>query len=298
VAAIMFEIQFTEIISGIETRLNNFNLVSECLVNWDSIADVFTIILTLGNYMNGGNRERGQADGFGLEILPKLKDVKGKADSRTPTLLHYIVQVYLDKYQAKHNLDNFLDATVALPVPEPQDLEKASLVDFDETEAELKKLSKEIKMMDRKVKKVIEICKKDSKKSDSDPTEPFKSRMEAFLEKAAKEHLEQESNLMETKKKFPETMNFFKYRPKSSNEAEKVKEFFSHWLPFCSDFKDIFKNELLTRKKETLLEIKRKVKQRELERKKPKNFPTTKPATIGGLKDRIKQKESSILNHN
>lgn len=28
--------------------------------------------------MNGGNRTRGQADGFGLEILPKLKDVKSR----------------------------------------------------------------------------------------------------------------------------------------------------------------------------------------------------------------------------
>lgn len=26
--------------------------------------------------MNGGNGQRGQADGFGLEILAKLKDVK------------------------------------------------------------------------------------------------------------------------------------------------------------------------------------------------------------------------------
>lgn len=37
---------------------------------------LFAIILTLGNYMNGGNGQRGQADGFGLEILAKLKDVK------------------------------------------------------------------------------------------------------------------------------------------------------------------------------------------------------------------------------
>lgn len=28
--------------------------------------------------MNGGNMQRGQADGFGLEILAKLKDVKSK----------------------------------------------------------------------------------------------------------------------------------------------------------------------------------------------------------------------------
>lgn len=43
--------------------------------------------------MNGGNRARGQADGFGLEILPKLRDVKSKDNSIT--LLHYIVRIYM-----------------------------------------------------------------------------------------------------------------------------------------------------------------------------------------------------------
>lgn len=42
----------------------------------EHLKQVFAIILALGNYMNGGNGQRGQADGFGLEILPKLKDVK------------------------------------------------------------------------------------------------------------------------------------------------------------------------------------------------------------------------------
>lgn len=42
----------------------------------ESLKKLFAIILTLGNYMNGGNGQRGQADGFGLEILSKLKDVK------------------------------------------------------------------------------------------------------------------------------------------------------------------------------------------------------------------------------
>lgn len=43
-----------------------------------SVREVMGLILALGNHMNGGNRTRGQADGFGLEILPKLKDVKSR----------------------------------------------------------------------------------------------------------------------------------------------------------------------------------------------------------------------------
>lgn len=46
----------------------------------ESLKTVLGIILALGNYMNGGNRQRGQADGFGLEILSKLRDVKSKGN--------------------------------------------------------------------------------------------------------------------------------------------------------------------------------------------------------------------------
>lgn len=48
------------------------------LLECDSLREVMGLVLAFGNYMNGGNRTRGQADGFGLEILPKLKDVKSK----------------------------------------------------------------------------------------------------------------------------------------------------------------------------------------------------------------------------
>jgi hypothetical protein len=43
--------------------------------------------------MNGGNRQRGQADGFAIDILPKIKDVKSK--DNTLTLIFYVVKVYI-----------------------------------------------------------------------------------------------------------------------------------------------------------------------------------------------------------
>ena len=32
-----------------------------------------SVILVFGNYLNGGNKQRGQADGFNIDILNKLK---------------------------------------------------------------------------------------------------------------------------------------------------------------------------------------------------------------------------------
>lgn len=52
--------------------------VLQKLTSSKELKKVIAIILALGNFMNGGNLQRGQADGFGLDILPKLKDVKSK----------------------------------------------------------------------------------------------------------------------------------------------------------------------------------------------------------------------------
>lgn len=48
----------------------------QTLQDSETVKRVLGLILAFGNFMNGGNRTRGQADGFTLDILPKLKDVK------------------------------------------------------------------------------------------------------------------------------------------------------------------------------------------------------------------------------
>ena len=40
--------------------------------------------------MNGGNRQRGQADGFAVDILPKIKDVK--TNDNFDNLLGFVVR--------------------------------------------------------------------------------------------------------------------------------------------------------------------------------------------------------------
>lgn len=59
--------------------------VHQDLLECKPLRDVLGLVLAFGNYMNGGNRTRGQADGFGLEILPKLKDVKSRVTPPTPS---------------------------------------------------------------------------------------------------------------------------------------------------------------------------------------------------------------------
>lgn len=54
---------------------------------------VLGLILAFGNFMNGGNRTRGQADGFVLDILPKLKDVKSSVSRVSLTYAHTIISL-------------------------------------------------------------------------------------------------------------------------------------------------------------------------------------------------------------
>lgn len=69
------------------------------MTNGKDLKHLFAIILKLGNFMNGGNRTRGQADGFGLEILAKLKDVKSKDNQVSPTNCKMInLLIFCDAY--------------------------------------------------------------------------------------------------------------------------------------------------------------------------------------------------------
>jgi len=69
----------------------------------ESLKKVLAIILALGNYMNGGNRQRGQADGFGLEILPKLRDVKSKGEENKLQYNMFSKLIYLHSYISQIN---------------------------------------------------------------------------------------------------------------------------------------------------------------------------------------------------
>ena len=126
----------------------------QMLMTGDKIKTILGLILAIGNYMNGGT-SRGQADGFGLEILAKLKDVKSKDNSQN--LLQYVVARYVRTYDCCVETPQG-GATVIpaggpggggaekmpCPVPEPADVSKAGLINFDDVEQEIRKLRENV----------------------------------------------------------------------------------------------------------------------------------------------------------
>ncbi|KAI8479338.1 riboflavin kinase, partial [Branchiostoma belcheri] len=146
-----------------------------------NVQTVLGLVLAFGNYMNGGNRTRGQADGFQLEILAKLKDVKGK-DGKT-SLLHYLVIYFINNFDKAAGTEH-----AKLPIPEPNDINQATLVKFDDIGKDLRKLKRDIDGCEKKVAEVVN-------SSEDKYIQPFKDNMEIFIKKAQKEHKEQEDNL-------------------------------------------------------------------------------------------------------
>ncbi|MPC75426.1 Formin-2 [Portunus trituberculatus] len=134
----MFQATFAEEVEIIHNRNSMLHSTIDALTS-DSIKRIFGLILAIGNYMNGGNRTRGQADGFGLEILPKIKDVKSKDSSYT--LLHFVVNKYIEKYEG----DEAGTDKVQLPIPDPYMVERSSNFKFEDLEADLKEIGKNLK---------------------------------------------------------------------------------------------------------------------------------------------------------
>uniref|UniRef100_A0A8C1STR6 Formin 1 n=1 Tax=Cyprinus carpio TaxID=7962 RepID=A0A8C1STR6_CYPCA len=240
---IIFQSVFVDSISSVHRKLEIISAVSKAFLDNDSVKDVIGIILAFGNYMNGGNRTRGQADGFGLEILPKLKDVKSR-DNRM-SLVDYVVSYYL------RNMDeNAGTEKSVFPLPEPQDLFHAAQVKFEDLAKDLRKLKKELTAC---VKEVEQVCENSSEEH----LQPFKDKMETFLQLSQKY-----SNT-----DFQDMVMYFGLKPKSGEKEVSPNFIFMLWYEFCNDFKSTWTRENKNISKERLKEAQQTVQKITAEKK-------------------------------
>ncbi|XP_022329894.2 uncharacterized protein LOC111128535 isoform X2 [Crassostrea virginica] len=271
---LLFQENFQESISVIDNKLNNLKMTSQMLIQGKTVRDILGLVLAIGNYMNGGNRSRGQADGFGIEILAKLRDVKTK-DNRM-TLLQYIVTTYVSKFER----DLAGTERAKLPVPEYSDITQAMLVQFDDIEKELKKIQKDFEAAEKRADKVV-------KNSRPQFVEPFKDIMLSFFNKGHEEFQEQEENLKEAKTVFASLYKYYTVKPKSGEKEVTPEYFFSLWSSFCHDFKDLWKKEQQYVAKLRIQQEELRVKQM---REKKLQQPNTRVRRRGGLKDKLASK--------
>ncbi|XP_045552233.1 formin-2 [Salmo salar] len=229
VFCILFQSTFVECISSILRKVEILQRVCTTLQSDQCVLQVLGLILAFGNFMDGGNRSRGQADGFTLDILPKLKDVKSSDNSQS--LLSYIVAYYLRNFDEDAGRE-----TCVYPLPEPQDLFQASQMKFDDFQRDLRKLRKDLNVCSAETDMVNQI-------SSEEHLQPFKEKMEEFLSEAKTDLEAQETQLENTHKIFLELSVFFSVKAKAGEKEVSPNTLFSVWHEFSTDFKDLWKKE-------------------------------------------------------
>ncbi|XP_050980863.1 formin-2 isoform X2 [Labeo rohita] len=271
VFCILFQSTFTECISSVQRKLQILQKVCKTLQSGSGVLQVLGLVLAFGNFMNGGNRTRGQADGFSLDILPKLKDVKSSDNSKS--LLSYIVSYYL-----RHFDEDAGRETCVFPLPEPHDLFQASQMKFEDLTKDLLRLRKDLRACTAEVEKVCSVATEEH-------LQPFKDKMEAFVSEAKTELESQESQLSDTHKMFLELCVFFSVKAKSGEKEVSPNTTFSVWHEFSTDFKDTWKKE-----NKIILQERLKAAEECFRQVKEKATYSVKPKHASGIKAKLGMK--------
>ncbi|CAL8362618.1 unnamed protein product [Boreogadus saida] len=267
----LFQSAFRECISSVLRKVEILQTVCKTLQSGKCVMQILGLVLAFGNFMNGGNRSRGQADGFTLDILPKLKDVKSSDNSQS--LLSYIVAYYLQHFDEDAGRESCV-----YPLPEPQDLFQASQMKFEDFQRDLRKLRKDLNVCTAQTEKV---CKSSSEEN----LQPFKDEMEQFLIQAKTELEAQEKQLAATEEIFVELVVFFSVKPKSGEKDVSPNTLFSVWHEFTSDFKEQWKKE-----NKTILKERVKMAEECFKQAKEKAAYSVKPKHASGIKAKLSQK--------
>lgn len=104
IKTIYFKLLYTEDVDTINKEINRFIKIFKYLQSGDTLKKWLEILLTFGNYLNGGTN-RGSAFGFKLDILNKLVDLKTKDNKRS--FLYYIIK-YISDNMSNQNLFDLL----------------------------------------------------------------------------------------------------------------------------------------------------------------------------------------------
>eukprot|EP00066_Takifugu_rubripes_P027088 XP_011616354.1 PREDICTED: formin-2-like [Takifugu rubripes] len=271
VFCILFQSSFSECISSIMKKLDTLHRLCKMLQSSETVKMVLGLILAFGNFMNGGNRTRGQADGFSLDILPKLKDVKSNDNMKC--LLSYIVSYYL-----RHFDENAGKETCVYPLPEPHDLFQASQMRFEDFQRDLVRLRKDIKACTSQVEKVCS-------SSDEENLQPFKGKMDTFLTQGKTDLENLDLQLSSTHKLFLELTVLFSVKAKSGEKEISPNSLFCIWHEFSSDFKDQWKKE-----NKAILKERLKVAEECFRQVKEKSAYSVKPKHASGIKAKLGMK--------
>ena len=217
----IFKESFEEKVLDIVSVLEILACATQALSNNPYLDAVLGVVLTVGNYLNGGTK-RGRADGFNLDFLPKLKDVKTKDNSST--LIDFVATIICSQEKRMGTPE----ATMMLP-PSVVML-RAAENNFDDLLADMKRLEAETEQISRTVDSVV------GSAHTEDLVQPFKDDMEEFIWFCKVSLEELQDDIKNAKAAFDVQVTYYRFKLKSSQSQVGAKDYFGVWATFLADF--------------------------------------------------------------
>ncbi|XP_019628787.1 PREDICTED: formin-1-like [Branchiostoma belcheri] len=250
----IFTERFSETMFNLHQQMNS--LMSACseLRHSEHLHAVLRLVLAAGNYMNGST-PRGQADGYQLDILAKLRDVRTK--DKSGNLLQYIVRQYCRRRGDGCGPDGH---TFRLPT---QELMKTA------REACLKDSRKTAHSVGEGLKRVKGLVQKVLEGSEASMVTSFRCKMKPFLFHAELTLKREVRKLEEAEDTFKDLLAFFDCK---DPDLDNPSSFFEIWERFCQDFYDCWTEEQKRLAKEMFQNV-------ENDKKARRNSTTTRELT-------------------
>jgi hypothetical protein len=178
--SILFHWQFDGKFTDVKAQQEALQLATQTVRSSKSLRDALTMILAIGNHLNASSPARGQAHGFDLPSLLKMKDTK--TTSGDSTLLNYVAS----------KLGRPLISSL---VKEFSVLEKSRGLDIDQMKQELKQLKESFVLL----RTTLDKCKNSPSQLKNDE---FVSKMTPFKETVDQKLKDLEQATIETEQGF------------------------------------------------------------------------------------------------
>lgn len=177
-----------------------------------SLKKFLGVVLSIGNYLNAGNTNRGQADGFNLETINSISDFKDTSNSQT------VMDIAL----------KYINTTI---ISELEHIPEAACIDLKYITGSFGKLSGE-----------VNIVRKDGEVASVGGADPFKNKWGNFIIAVDKQMENIKNEVRKTNDMFNDLVDWFTLSPEKS-KTYTSESFFGIFSTFITAVKNMEKKK-------------------------------------------------------
>ncbi|CAG9328827.1 unnamed protein product [Blepharisma stoltei] len=237
IECLYFKLNFTVDFPEVYSQLASIKQAIETIKNSKNFQTMIYAILKIGNFLNYGTN-KGNAQGFSLNILHQLENLRGFDGKKTP-LLEFVIQTVM---ASNRSVLNF--------ITEFEPCQYCSKFDMADLDIKLAEFEKGFNLAGKYIKQASSINSNDLK--------TFIIKMTRFVEESSPRLQDFKGKLIEVKKSLEEAIEFY-----GETKGMKSKEFFEKFWNFAQSCKKSIENMSKAEGKTELEKLKKTSKKRE-----------------------------------